>query len=443
MKYEDPEIREGVGFIEDDFDLNYHQEEQERKMRLADKIFKYIMSVEGRPIWTEKYATQFKFSTANALRHFLRKYSLDYKRYRKGQTELSSQIDGEINRDIDNDNDDNEDTKNSFGREAIEAIIKSRQKNSDDVEDLIRNKKQNPEILINKYITESNNNLGYKNDTIPDFVDLLNPEMQDRFRKYSNTYVYRGQMEPENGLPEFTGPLHLGGNMIIVGDVHIPSTNWEMVDRMIKVAIKHLPRPRTICIVGDILNGDKDSRYEHIIQPMSRQEEFRLTDIFLQACAKVFDNIYLTPGNHLHRLMKKLEGDIGMDDLKRLLTQAHERIEMSHYDSIIVDSGDETWFATHQHEYSRTKLKVANALAQKYHMNIITLHQHHSAIGRDEFNRFTLIDCGGLHQSQLMAYTQLIPNSMPVMNNGFVILRDGTGSLLTPYPSITDWKLWL
>ena len=38
-----------------------------------------------------------------------------------------------------------------------------------------------------------------------------------------------------------------------------------------------------------------------------------------------------------------------------------------------------------------------------------------------------------MHRQDMMSYAQLVPNVMPNMNNGFVLLRDGTGHLLTPF----------
>lgn len=389
------------------------QKQAEQKGLYADKIFTFLISTYNRPNWNEEDAKHFKFSTPNAMRHFLRKYSLLYKDYRQS---MANRLDESI--------------QTQF--EPPTVNIKRQYSNFNDTSvSKIKSKK-----VINplQELAEIKADQDLR-------AFLKHSDEEDILAEYRQTYTYRGQPE-DTGLPVFNGELHLQGDMLLVGDIHVPSTNWEFMEKITQVAKRQLSRPRKIVIVGDILNGDKDSRYEHIIAPISRHKEFKITDALLQTWSRFFDEIYITPGNHLHRLIRRLEGDIGMNEIARLLTSAHEKIVMSHYDEVHVNSGDERWVATHQANYAKSKLKIGNLLAQKFQANIITFHQHHSAIGRDDFNRYTIIDCGGMHQQNMMSYVKLVPNVMPNMNNGFVLLRDGTGHLLTPYPSITDWSMW-
>ena len=97
---------------------------------------------------------------------------------------------------------------------------------------------------------------------------------------------------------------------------------------------------------------------------------------------------------------------------------------------------------THQYQYRQTKLSIANEMAQKYQRNTIVFHQHHSAAGMDKYERYGVIDCGGLHNQRQMAYVELVPNVRPRMNNGFVFMRNGTGHLMTPYKALTEWGMW-
>lgn len=388
-----------------------NQKKDERKALYADKIFTFLIDNYNRPNWNEDDAKHFKFSTANAMRHFLRKHSLLYKDYRQN---MSNRLDENITTLFEHQ------PKKQYGNFTDSSSLSkpSTKKVTSQLQELA-------EISADQELR----------------TFLKHTEEEDILAEYRQTYTYRGQPE-DVGLPVFNGELHLQGDMLLVGDIHVPSTNWAFMEKITQVAKKHLSRPRKIVIVGDILNGDKDSRYEHIIAPISRHKEFKITDALLQTWSRVFDEIYITPGNHLHRLIRRLEGDIGMNEIARLLTQAHEKIVMSHYDEVHALSGDERWVATHQANYAKSKLKIGNLLAQKFQANIITFHQHHSAIGRDDFNRYTIIDCGGMHRQDMMSYVKLVPNVMPNMNNGFVLLRDGTGHLLTPYPSITDWSMW-
>lgn len=258
------------------------------------------------------------------------------------------------------------------------------------------------------------------------------------------TYIYRGQT-PLEAIPVFTGADHLAlDECMITGDVHLPTTNFRFLDRMCRVADRHMQGNRTLLIVGDIINGDKDSYHPRNYPSASRAGEFRLAEETIDFLLSYFDEIVLTPGNHMrNRMFTVLDGDIDMDQAVRLLTPHTDRVFMSAYDYIQVTSGEEKWTLCHQYSYSPTKLVKANELAQKYQSNVISFHQHHTAIGRDKYNRYTIVDVGGHHDSDYMGYVNLVPNTMPVMCNSFVFMRNGTAHLLSPDKTFTDWSMWL
>jgi hypothetical protein len=260
-------------------------------------------------------------------------------------------------------------------------------------------------------------------------------------------YVFTGDDDPPSGAqPVYDGHLHIHADeLMITGDLHIPSMNYPMVAAMIELALKRMKPPRGLLICGDLSNGDLDSAHAALAPTVSRQRELKMLEDVLGWLLMTFDTIWLTPGNHLrNRLMKTLSADITPNQIKRLFTPpgALDRVTFSWYDLVEVTSGGEPWIVTHQYAYRQTKLSIANELAQKYQSNTITFHQHHSAVGRDKYNRFTVVDCGGLHDQEQMAYVQLVPNVRPVMNNGIVYLNEGTAHLLTPYKTFTDWRMW-
>ena len=101
------------------------------------------------------------------------------------------------------------------------------------------------------------------------------------------------------------------------------------------------------------------------------------------------------------------------------------------------------WRATHQLNYSRLKGRVGDDLAQKFQCNIITHHQHHTGKIMDRYGRYVIIDNGGLHASEMMAYVGLRDSTIPVMTKGFTVIQGGVGELVTPYPAFTDMSRWL
>jgi hypothetical protein len=260
-------------------------------------------------------------------------------------------------------------------------------------------------------------------------------------------YVFTGDDDPPPGAqPVFTGHLRIHADeLMIAGDLHIPSTNYGLTERMVAMALKHMKPPRGLLICGDLSNGDQDSAHAPLAPTISRQRELTMLEGMMSYLLTAFDLIWLTPGNHLrNRLMKTLSADMTANQIKRLFTPpgALDRVTFSWYDMVEVVSGGEEWLITHQYQYRQTKLSIGSEMAQKYQRNTVVFHQHHSATGMDKYERYGVIDCGGLHDQEMMAYVQLVPSVRPRMNSGFVYLDNGTGNLMTPYKALTNWRVW-
>lgn len=260
-------------------------------------------------------------------------------------------------------------------------------------------------------------------------------------------YQFTGVEPPQySGQPVFDGQLRLDADeLMIAGDIHVPSTNYPLLSSMVALAEKHMKPPRRLLICGDLSNGDQDTSHAPLAPTISRQSELRQLERLMDWLLLTFDHIYLTPGNHLrHRLMNALKADIGADQVVRLFVPPEHlrRVTFSWYDEVHVTSAGERYVVLHQYQYRQVKLSIANDMAQKYQSNTIVFHQHHTAIGRDKYERYTIVDCGGLHDQRMMAYVNLVPSTLPRMNNGFVFLRGGTAHLLTNYRTFTDWNLW-
>lgn len=244
-------------------------------------------------------------------------------------------------------------------------------------------------------------------------------------------------------LPIYTETPVITDNCIVVGDIHIPTTFWELADKVSVVADECLESPKTLIIAGDFINADAISTYPHTVAPVSLEVEFNIARSILSDWSEVFDKIILIMGNHEMRIFKQLYGSIGQTEIKSLFTTGIEDIvEVYNAGQVIVNHDDILWRVTHQAAYSKIKGRVANVLAQKHQMNIISHHEHHLLQSRDDFDNYTIINNGGLHDHEKMAYVSQIDNTRPIMNNGFVMLREGFPDMFTPYRSWTDWNDW-
>lgn len=254
----------------------------------------------------------------------------------------------------------------------------------------------------------------------------------------ADTYVFTGNESTTIMLPEFTGFPRITGDWVICGDVHLPTTNFEFAHALLDTA-KYL-NIRNLAIVGDLLNMDAFSKYDHIVPPPEFAAEVEPAVRLLAEYSAWFDQMIMTLGNHEHRLFKAVRGNFRSDWFARILNATDGKLHITPYGHLELQSGDEKWRLTHPGNYSKNKAKVANLLAQKYQCNIVSFHEHHVAKTLDDYGRYTIINGGGLFDFKKMAYVMLVDTTSTVMNNGFVVIQDGTGDLVTPYPAFTDFE---
>ena len=65
--------------------------------------------------------------------------------------------------------------------------------------------------------------------------------------------------------PVYDGMWNLTGDALILNDLHIPATNWELADVALRVAANHLEEPRTLILLGDVVNLDALSIFRRIV----------------------------------------------------------------------------------------------------------------------------------------------------------------------------------
>lgn len=246
-------------------------------------------------------------------------------------------------------------------------------------------------------------------------------------------------------VPVFNAAPYVDVDCMVMGDVHVPATDWQFLELAIRFAERHMRKgSRVLCIVGDLLNFDAISHYPNVVVPVAAVDELRAVNVVLRYFLKTFDSIIYSMGNHDHRFHKFFNGAFGLHELRALMTASIDagKLKMVNQTQQMVRHGDVLWRLTHQRNYSKIKGRVADALAQKHLSNMITHHEHHVNLSRDTHNRYTTINNGMMGDWERMSYVQLVDSTSGVMCNGFSFVRNGTGHLLTPYPTMTDWDMW-
>lgn len=232
-------------------------------------------------------------------------------------------------------------------------------------------------------------------------------------------------------------PWSLKGDFIIVGDVHVPYTDYGFASLV--GAAARAAGIRRLIIAGDFFNMDSFSRYDQIIQqPTWAQEREAAKSLILQWLDD-FDEIYMTMGNHDRRLQKFTAGEFDESDILALIYSNPERVKLNVYGWCNVESGGFNWRVTHPRNYSVGRLSVANNLAQKHQSHIITFHEHHLGITQSRYGGFVVVNGGCLIDPAKVPYAVLDDTQSPDWVQGFVMLRDGVPTLLGEEP-FTDWR---
>lgn len=237
-------------------------------------------------------------------------------------------------------------------------------------------------------------------------------------------------------------PLELQGDFVIIGDIHVPFTDYDWVGLVCAIGKRHLSKPRQLLICGDFFSFDIFSSYAKVIAMPSWKDEKAAAQSVMRDFVRVFDKIYILMGNHERRLGRATEGELNEGDIADFLGINVRQVEMSRFGYCTITSGSQTWRATHSKSYRVNQLSAASDLANKWGCNIIANHSHHLAQGWDKYKRFVVVDNGCLVNPDALAYVSLDDTTAAGMAQGFTMLRRGVAYVFGREP-FTDWGTWL
>jgi calcineurin-like phosphoesterase family protein len=261
--------------------------------------------------------------------------------------------------------------------------------------------------------------------------------------RWIKTYVYGA--EPDNGgVPLFLGEITLPeNNYIVASDFHAPYVDYKFAETIIPVAKHH--GIYTLIIAGDLVDGGTQNNFRHKVKPMPFGIELGMARKLLVYYAEWFDEIIFIPGNHDDWFLQNQDGGWTIDDYALMLQspELEGKLTVSAYDRISFVSGGEEWLAPHQAEANVGSLVVGEKLSFKYHKNIIVPHQHNTAIGYDRYGRYVIVDIGGMHDENAVAYMNLKTTTKPHFDKGYAVIDDGQAVLITPDNRLTQWKKYI
>jgi hypothetical protein len=275
-------------------------------------------------------------------------------------------------------------------------------------------------------------------------VDMRPSTLGRRLRGYNahkngtETMIKR----PATKRRKWDDPPVFRGDAAVTGDLQLPYLDYDFAERMLVTSSIMLPKPRRLIIAGDLFNMDAYSPFPpaHTLRA-TWQEEIASARNFLVSAKEVFDEVDVLIGNHERRLLYLSRGELSSQDLGLLVDV--KGVNFYIYSWCVLDTLTGEWRITHQHNYSINAQTVGVKLAHKFRQHVITHHQHRVSKGHDSSGKSVVIDNGCLADPAMLDFTTIVDNTRPVMTQGFVVVRDGAGSLFTNDLAFTDWGLFL
>ena len=226
-------------------------------------------------------------------------------------------------------------------------------------------------------------------------------------------------------------------DFMVVGDVQLPTTDYNFAMLPAYIAHEHLKPPRKLLICGDFWNFDAFSKYDNIIKLPGYREEQEAARNLLALWSLTFDEMWMLTGNHERR---KLVHEKGEEDINNIMAVVTPNVNATVRDACKVNTSQGQYTVTHGASYRKIPLSSANELAQKLQTHVILHHEHHAAFGMDIFDRYFIVNNGGLFDVKKMAYVQLETKAMAGMSQAFTMVKGGYPYLFGKW---TDWSRWL
>lgn len=234
-------------------------------------------------------------------------------------------------------------------------------------------------------------------------------------------------------------PLYIpDANALIIGDLHIPHQNSQMLVRAIKVTQKYHPSVRRFIIGGDLFDFDSLSRHSHAQKETDPNDAIRLGGHVLRAIGASFDEGIIVPGNHDRRFAAKLDRDFDME----LLVNAalgnkwpHAKIKITNLDYVYLGAD---WVVGHPSHYSGLGGKTPSEIAAVWEKNIVTLHNHIVGVSQSKSGNYIGVDCGHMTVPDQHSYLHRSLTKFTRWSAGFCVIENGY--VYTYSERFTDWK---
>lgn len=279
---------------------------------------------------------------------------------------------------------------------------------------------------------------------------------------------------PESRHPKWNEPPVMSGDVLVMGDLHIPFHNADFINRCLLLAKRWGIKK---CIIGgDALDARSFSHWPDDFQSEARKivsqefekvlidlaesmpdkygdkirekltdaehpidigEEFADARAVLGQIGRAFDEVLYIMGNHEAWVVQQMKKAIPAKDLGALLIGENPKWTISPYYWCTLESAGVKYQIEHPKNSGKGSSKK---LASKFNQNIIMLHNHQLSMQADASGQFIAIETGACCDVERIQHANQRHDAADQHVTGAVIVRQGKPWLLNKF---TDWALLL
>jgi hypothetical protein len=247
---------------------------------------------------------------------------------------------------------------------------------------------------------------------------------------------------PANADTAPTAPLTLDlQRWIYSADYHAPLHNRQWIKRMALVAAKH--EIRDLVIGGDFFDMASVSRHPNTHRQAGLNETLRIAGDLLVALCRVFDRLYILPGNHCRRVANKLDEPLAFDALIHAAVKGRvssERIITTDRDYLYIGPQETGFVVGHPKFFEGSGVPGLAKAAMRERRHAIGSHTHACSLSWTHDGRHMVIYPGHLTDPDITPYIAESRglSKFAEWRSGFVMVDNGIPRLFTD--GLVDWN---
>lgn len=230
--------------------------------------------------------------------------------------------------------------------------------------------------------------------------------------------------------------VHSSKPIPIFSDLHFPLVSKEWVEQGMKCADAW--ESEYLILNGDVMDLNEISRHmgHYYRRRKELSDDFDSTEAFLKYVCPRFKEVIWLSGNHcIQRLIQVFRGELGAQRILNMLGQ-YSNLRITSRSFIDVNGSIRV---CHPRQYSRVRGALAQRLAARWQMHIVTGHEHHAAKGFSNCGKFQAVAVPCMADTQAQDYVRNELNDFPEPMNGFGAIF---GQHIEIFTQHTKWSLY-